>query len=98
MAQYRAGEWQAAAETLEKAIQRGPARFLVHAKIFLSMAHQLLGHATEAHRWYQQAVTEIKEDSSREELRHLQAEADALLGICGGSSSVPAERRAESRP
>jgi uncharacterized protein HemY len=81
MAQYHAGEWQAAVDTLEKAIQRGPVRYLDHAKIFLSMAHHQLGHATEANRWYQQTLTEIKEDGSKEELRHLRAESAALLRI-----------------
>jgi hypothetical protein len=38
MAQYRAGEWQAAVDMLEKAIERGPARYPGHAKMFLSMA------------------------------------------------------------
>jgi tetratricopeptide (TPR) repeat protein len=99
MAQYRAGQWQAAAETLEKAIEWGPTRYSDHAKIFLSMAHHQLGDATEAHRWHRQTLlTEIKEDGSMEELRLLRAEAAALLGIPGGSSSVPAEGRAERRP
>jgi Flp pilus assembly protein TadD len=78
MAHYRAGKWQAAVDTLEKAIERGPARYRGPAKIFLSMAHQQLGHAKEAHRWYQQAVTEMKDEGSGEALGHLQAEAAAL--------------------
>jgi hypothetical protein len=53
------------------------------------MAHKQLGHATEAHRWYQQALTEIKKDGSREELRHLRAEAAALLATHRVSASGP---------
>jgi tetratricopeptide (TPR) repeat protein len=81
MAHYRAGEWQAAVGTLEKAIARAPARFSGHARIFLSMAHQQLGHATEAQRCYEQALPEIKKDSSPEEFHQLRTEAAALLGI-----------------
>jgi WD40 repeat protein/serine/threonine protein kinase len=81
MAQYRAGEWQAAVDTLEKAIARAPVRFAGHARIFLSMAHQQLGHVTEARRCYEQALPEIKKDSSLEELRQLRTEAATLLGI-----------------
>jgi WD40 repeat protein/serine/threonine protein kinase len=75
MAQYRSGEWQAAVGTLGKAISRGPARYRGPAKIFLSMAHHQLGHAMEAQRWYQQALTEMKEDGSGEALGHLLVEA-----------------------
>jgi tetratricopeptide (TPR) repeat protein len=81
MAQYRAGQWQAAAETLETALQGGPARYSHYERIFLSMAHKQLGHATEAHRWYQQGLTGIEEETSREELGHLQAEVAAVLGV-----------------
>jgi tetratricopeptide (TPR) repeat protein len=81
MAQYRAAEWQAAVETLEKAIERGPARYSGHAKIFLFMAHKQLGHITEAHRLYQEARGEMKEDSSKEEIRSLRNEAAVLLGV-----------------
>jgi WD40 repeat protein/serine/threonine protein kinase len=95
MAQYRTREWQAAVDTLEKAIERSPARYLSHAKLILSMAHQQLGHATEAHRWYQQAFAEIKKDGSREELDHLRVEAAAVLRI---SNSTPATETNRASP
>ena len=91
MAQYRSGDSQAAVGSLEKAIERGPARYLVHAKMFLSMAHQQLGHATAAHRWYQQALAEMKEDSSGKALDHLLVEAAA------GHRVVEHSRAAQTR-
>jgi WD40 repeat protein/serine/threonine protein kinase len=89
MAQYRSGEWQVAVDTLEKAIARAPARFSGHARIFLAMAHQQLGHATEAQLWYEQALTERIEECSNEALSQLRAEAATVLGIRATSTSAP---------
>jgi Tfp pilus assembly protein PilF len=81
MAHYRAGDWPAAVESLEKAVVRPSVRFSSHARLFLAMAHRQLGHPIEARRWYDQVVNEIKQDSSTEELRLLRIEAAVLLGI-----------------
>jgi tetratricopeptide (TPR) repeat protein len=95
MAQYRSREWQAAVDSLEKAIERRPPRYLGAAELFLCMAHHQLGHTTEARQAYQQALTEIKEDGSREELGHLRAEAAIVLHI---PESTPATETKHSSP
>jgi hypothetical protein len=50
-------------------------------EIFLSMAHLLLRYAAEASQWYQQALTDTKEDGSTEVLPLLRPEAAAVLRV-----------------
>jgi serine/threonine-protein kinase len=80
VAQYRAGNFEAAAEALSKAAE-------LHGNtnhdtwFFLAMAHARLGHETEARKWYEQAVewTE-KNQPKHDEMRRLCDEAADLLG------------------
>jgi tetratricopeptide (TPR) repeat protein len=87
MAQYRAGDWPVAVDTLEKAIARAPTRFARPARLFLAMAHKQLGHAAEAQRCYAEAVQDFRDDNSREVLGPLRSEAASLLGIPAGASA-----------
>jgi tetratricopeptide (TPR) repeat protein len=81
VAQYRAGDWKAAVESLEKASELGcyandPGWF------FLAMAHWQLGEQEEARRWYDKAVAWMEKDRPKdEELGRFRAEAAELLGV-----------------
>jgi WD40 repeat protein len=55
-AQYRAGQYEAAARQLSAAVDTHPGGGTVHAWLFLAMAHQRLGHAAEARRWLNRAA------------------------------------------
>ena len=75
--QYRAGEWKAAVESLERTMK------LKHGGDsrdwrFLAMAHRQLGHADEARRYYDQAIQRTPSDAS---LQRFRAEAAGVLGL-----------------
>jgi eukaryotic-like serine/threonine-protein kinase len=88
VAQYRAGDWQAAVAALEKStrLQEGgdPTDWF-----FLAMAHRQLGHKEEARPWYDRAVqwmekhqTALDRDKPRaEEFRRFRSEAEEALGL-----------------
>ena len=81
VAQYRAGDFQAAVEALNKSIElrKGGDSF---DWFFLAMAHWRLDKKEEARRWYDKAVASMEKDSPQnEELRLFRAEAAALLKI-----------------
>jgi WD40 repeat protein/tRNA A-37 threonylcarbamoyl transferase component Bud32/Tfp pilus assembly protein PilF len=79
VAQYRAGQWKAAIESLDKSMELGET---VTDWFFLAMAHWRLGHKDEARQWYRKAVewTE-KNKCDDEELRLFRNEAAELLGM-----------------
>jgi tetratricopeptide (TPR) repeat protein len=85
-AQYRAGDWQAAVDSLTKSMelrQGGDAEDWY----FLAMAHCRIGNMEEARKWRQQAIEWVERNgpllaSNRQvadELRRFRAEADDLL-------------------
>jgi tetratricopeptide (TPR) repeat protein len=86
VAHYRAGNWKAAIESLEKSRQlsQGGDSFDF---FFLAMAHWQLGQMEEAHQWYQRAVEWVEKNSAAhaqnpqwtEELRRFRAETKELL-------------------
>jgi tetratricopeptide (TPR) repeat protein len=81
IAHYRAGDWKAAVEVLEKsrALRKGGDAF---DWFFLAMAHDRLAHKDEARRWYDRAVEWTKKNAPQnEELGRFRAEAEQLLGI-----------------
>jgi tetratricopeptide (TPR) repeat protein len=89
VAKYRAGQWQAAIESLEKSIelvagediQAGATGESWNA-FFIAMAHQQLGHHDEALQWYDRAVAWMeKYEPHHRELLRFRAEAAELLGI-----------------
>jgi len=81
VAHYRAGDWKAAIEALEKsmALRNGGDSF---DWFFLAMAHWQLDRQDEARRWYDKAVQWMENNSpDDEELLRFQAEAEELMGI-----------------
>ena len=84
--QYRAGQWQASIESLEKSNHLPPDKEGGHGYagnwFYLAMAHWQLGNKDEARRWYDRAV----EWTSRQrppdaDLIQFRKEAAALLGL-----------------
>jgi tetratricopeptide (TPR) repeat protein/serine/threonine protein kinase len=88
VAQYRAGNWKAAAAALNKSMQLGSGRDAIDW-LFLAMALQQLGHHDKARKWYDQAVQWLEKNSKTletdpqraEELRRFQAEAEEVLEL-----------------
>jgi serine/threonine protein kinase/tetratricopeptide (TPR) repeat protein len=88
VALYRAGEWKAANEALEKSMrlrQGGDGCDW----LFLAMSHWRLGDAAHARAWHDRAVRWIDLNRQalaanrglQDELRRFRAEADELLGV-----------------
>jgi uncharacterized protein HemY len=88
-AQYRAGDWEAAIESLERSVKLKTGRSVSHTGFFLAMAHWQLGHQEEAHRQYEKSVEWLEKNKAAleknraagEELERFRAEAAELLGI-----------------
>ena len=84
VARYRAGDWKAATEGLEKAVQLrmggdGLAGF------FLAMAQWQLGDKDQARKRFDEAVLWMEQHAPQdEELRRFRTEAEELLGIRSG--------------
>jgi tetratricopeptide (TPR) repeat protein len=89
VARYRVGDWQAALDSLQKAVR------LSHggdggAGFFLAMAHWQLGNKEQARRCYGQAVARVHGNKSRDvELNRFRAEAAVLLGLDGERGAAP---------
>jgi serine/threonine protein kinase/tetratricopeptide (TPR) repeat protein len=80
VAQYRAGNWKAAIESLDTSINRHGGGDSVDF-LFLAMAHWQLDEKEEARRWYDKAIEWIKQNPTEdEELKRFHAEAAELLG------------------
>jgi serine/threonine protein kinase len=81
VAQYRAGEWQAAIDALGKSMElRGGGD--AWDWLFLAMAHWQLGNKDEARKWYDQGVQWMQKNKPKdEELRRFREEAANLLKI-----------------
>jgi tetratricopeptide (TPR) repeat protein len=81
-AHYRAGNWQAAVDALEKARQL-PDGEMVDYDLFLAMARWQTGDKDQAGKNYDRAVNWVARNSSQvdDALRRLQAEAAAVLMI-----------------
>jgi serine/threonine-protein kinase len=91
-AQYRAGDWEASIEALEKsiALQTSPKGGDPWQWFFLAMAHWQLGNQAEARKWYDQAAQWMEKHApNNDELRRFQAEAAALLKIEEKPKSKP---------
>jgi tetratricopeptide (TPR) repeat protein len=77
---YRAGDWKAAIQALEKAEELAPGKILAWNAFFLAMAHWQLGEKERARKEYEQAVSWMeKNQPNDEELRRFRAEAEGLL-------------------
>jgi Flp pilus assembly protein TadD len=91
VARYRAGDWKAARDALQKALERGQGGGNIYwfgrTTLFLAMSHWKLGDQEKARTHYQQAVkwmaqnrSELEKDKGRwNELRRFRAEAESVL-------------------
>ena len=80
-AQYRAGNWKAAVQALDKSreLRQGGDSF---DWFFLAMTHWQLGSMDEARKWYEKAVEWMdKNAKENDELRRFRREAEELLEI-----------------
>ena len=78
---YRAGEWKAAVEALNKSLElrKGGDSF---DWFFLGIAHWQLGEKDKARQWYAKAVQWMdKNQPKNEELQRFRQEAEELLKI-----------------
>ena len=95
VAQYRSGDWEAAIESLKKAIELGPRSGSLEKCInfqFLAMAHWQLGRRGEARWWYEKAskwrrFNKVDDGAGEQQLARFQAEVDKL-----GIEGVPPEK------
>jgi tetratricopeptide (TPR) repeat protein/serine/threonine protein kinase len=82
VAQYRAGDWNAAIAALAKSNDLLKGNHLSFNGFFLAMAQWQLGNKDEARKWYDQAVEWMEKNKPEdEELRRFRAEAESLLRI-----------------
>jgi serine/threonine protein kinase/Tfp pilus assembly protein PilF len=80
VAQYRARNWKAAIETLERAEALAPGTYFAFNAFFLAMAHWQLGEKQKAQGEYEQAVQWMEKKNSKDvELRRFRAEAEELM-------------------
>ena len=81
VAQYRAGDWQAAVEAMEKADAMIEGGDRPH-RMFLAMAHWQLGNQDKARELYAQGAAWIAAHAQNdEEQQRFRAEAEQLMGI-----------------
>jgi tetratricopeptide (TPR) repeat protein len=95
VAQYRAGDWGAARQALEKALQlkQGIDGW---GWLYLAMAHWQLGHKEEARAGYDRAVRWGEQHKpAHAEFPRLREEAAALLGVRGERDAKGAPPRKE---
>jgi serine/threonine protein kinase/WD40 repeat protein len=81
VAQYRAGDWQAAVVALAKSDELLGEKDLSFNAFFLAMAHWQLGKKEEARSWMDRAVRWMDKNKPQDEqLRRIRDEAEQLLG------------------
>ncbi len=86
VAQYRACNWEAAVETLNKSVELGQGGDS-YDYFFLAMSHRQLDNKVEARVWYDKANAWMnKNESKNDELIRFRAEAAELLGIEDGKN------------
>jgi tetratricopeptide (TPR) repeat protein len=92
VAQYRAGNWQAAVEALEKADAMIEGGDRPH-RMFLAMAHWQLGNQDKARQRYAQGAAWIAAHAQNdEEQQRFRAEAEQLMGITEDARQELAEQ------
>jgi eukaryotic-like serine/threonine-protein kinase len=87
LAQYRAGDWQAAIATLSKACELRQGGDAIDW-FFLALAHGRLGQMDDARRWHKQAIEWVNKNAEilaanpkwAADLRRFRTEAEDLLG------------------
>jgi tetratricopeptide (TPR) repeat protein/tRNA A-37 threonylcarbamoyl transferase component Bud32 len=85
IARYRIGDWEGCIDAQRRSrelnSQKNPSD-----RLFLAMAHQRLGHATEAQEWYQRALEWAGQHAPiGDEMQRFQAEAEETLGSKGAT-------------
>jgi tetratricopeptide (TPR) repeat protein len=79
VAHYRAGEWKAAVEALNKSMGLTKGGSIIDW-FFLGMAHWRLGERDKARQWYEKAVQWMEQHNPKnDDLRRFRAEAEELL-------------------
>jgi len=82
VAQYLAGQWEAAIESLHKSDSLEEYKGSAFNGFFLAMAYWQIGNRDEARTWYDKSVTWMDQNMpDNEELLRFRAEAAELLGI-----------------
>ncbi len=82
VAQYRAGQWQEAIDTLNKAEELRPGVSFGHNALFIAMSHWQLGEQEAARDWMDQAIAWLAAQAASpddEELRRFRLEAESLI-------------------
>jgi tetratricopeptide (TPR) repeat protein len=80
-AQYRAGQWRAAVESIGKSMELGSGGDSSDW-LCLAMAHWQLGEKDEAHKWLEKATESIDKDKRNGEALHrYRRDAEELLGL-----------------
>jgi WD40 repeat protein/serine/threonine protein kinase/Tfp pilus assembly protein PilF len=95
VAQYRAGQWMDAIESLEKSEQLRPGEYFSFNAFFLGLAHWQLDEKDEARKWYDQAVEWMEKNKPNDpELVRFRAEAEELVKKESGIGSQESEKKA----
>jgi tetratricopeptide (TPR) repeat protein len=95
VAEYRAGNWQAAMEALMKSMDLNDGGAAVDW-FFLAMSHWQLGYEDEAREWYTKAVEWMETNATdNEELIRFRTEAAELLGVNEKKESEPSSTSAQ---
>lgn len=82
VAQYRAGQWKAAIQTLHEGMDLRADEGTSRSFFFLAMAHWQVGDKKEARQWYDKSVQWMQQyDPVNKELRRFRVEAAKLLGV-----------------
>jgi tetratricopeptide (TPR) repeat protein len=90
VAQYRAGKWREAINSLTKSQELAPGEYTVENGFFLAMANWQLGDVEKALEHYEQAIQQAETTTSDvAELRRFRDEAAELLGIPNPGSVRP---------
>jgi tetratricopeptide (TPR) repeat protein len=91
--EYRAGDWRAAIEAMEKSESLASGGYFDFNGFLLAMARWQLGQRDEARTWYDKSVDWMeKKDPKNCELVRFRAEAAALLGLGDLPADVFARR------
>jgi serine/threonine protein kinase/WD40 repeat protein len=88
VAYFRAGNWRASIDELNRSDSLRPGKDLAYNAFFLAMAHWQLGEKDAARQWFNRAVAWLVKNTptpdEREELDRFRAEAEKLLQVKPG--------------
>jgi serine/threonine protein kinase/tetratricopeptide (TPR) repeat protein len=82
VAQYRAGQWNEAIETLGKSVALLPESHFAYSGFFLAMAHWQFDQRERANEYYEKAVESMARHLAGDvELERFRKEAEELMGV-----------------